>query len=111
MTCRVKDTTPLEGVYELLSEQGFAGMREAVEKLLNEVAKLERAAYLGAEPWERSEGRRGELRARAPVRAASAVAVISPMPGTSASRWETAFVRCQAQSSTSSAAISSTSAR
>jgi len=34
-------------------------MREAVEKLLNEVAKLERAAYLGAEPWERSEGRRG----------------------------------------------------
>lgn len=59
MACRVKDSTPFEGIYEMLSEQGFAGMREATEKLLNEVAKLERAAWLGAEPYERSEARRG----------------------------------------------------
>ena len=68
MACRVKDTTPLEGVYELLSEQGFAGMREAVEKLLNEVTKLERAAHLGAEPYERTGERRGYANGYKPKR-------------------------------------------
>ncbi|MGH8161089.1 MAG: IS256 family transposase [Gammaproteobacteria bacterium] len=58
MACRVQDK-PFAGIFEVLSEQGFAGMREAAEKLLNEVAKLERAAWLGAEPYERSEARRG----------------------------------------------------
>jgi transposase-like protein len=46
-------------MYEILSESGLSAMREATEKLLNEVAKLERAAWLGVEPYERSEARRG----------------------------------------------------
>jgi transposase-like protein len=77
MACRVKDTTPFEGVYEVLSEQGFAGMREATEMLLNEVAKLERAAYLGAEPYERSEGRRGYANGFKPKAARSRVGTLA----------------------------------
>lgn len=58
MACRVQDKT-ITTIMELLSEQGFEGMRESFEVLLNEITKLERAAYLGAEPYERSCKRRG----------------------------------------------------
>jgi transposase-like protein len=58
MACRVQDKT-ITTIMELLSEQGFEGMRESFEVLLNEITKLERAAYLGAEPYERSCERRG----------------------------------------------------
>lgn len=44
---------------ELLQEQGFEGMREAIEILMNEAMKLERSEALGAGPYERSEQRKG----------------------------------------------------
>ncbi len=52
-------TTALDEIGELLAEHGFDGMARALTVLLNEVMKLERAAVLGAGPYERSEGRTG----------------------------------------------------
>ena len=44
---------------QLLSDHGFDGMTEAIEILMNEAMKLERAEALGAMPYQRSESRRG----------------------------------------------------
>ena len=52
-------TTALDEIRELLAEQGFDGLADALRVLLNEVMKLERAAALGAGPYERAEGRTG----------------------------------------------------
>jgi len=43
---------------KLLAENGFQGMANAIEILLNEAMKLERTEYLGAQPYERSSQRR-----------------------------------------------------
>jgi putative transposase len=43
---------------QLLADHGFEGMANAVQILLNEAMKLERAEYLGAEPYQRTEERR-----------------------------------------------------
>lgn len=45
---------------ELLSEQGFGGMAQAMTILINEAMKLERSAVLGARPFERTPQRRGQ---------------------------------------------------
>jgi putative transposase len=47
-------------VLELLSEQGFGGMAQAMTILINEAMKLERSAVLGARPFERTPQRRGQ---------------------------------------------------
>ena len=52
-------STPLERMLHTLAEDGFDGLAEAIGILLNEVMKLERSAFLGAAPHERSESRRG----------------------------------------------------
>ncbi len=52
-------TTALDEIGELLAEQGFDGLADALRVLLNEVMKLERAAVLGAGPYQRAEGRTG----------------------------------------------------
>ena len=52
-------TTALDLIVELLAEHGFDGLAQAVTVLLNEVMKLERAAVLGAGPYQRAEGRTG----------------------------------------------------
>jgi hypothetical protein len=44
---------------EVLSEEGLGGMARAVELLLNEAMRLERAAFLGAAPNERTPERVG----------------------------------------------------
>jgi putative transposase len=44
---------------ELLCEQGFGGLAEAMTILINEAMKLERSAVLGARPFERTPLRRG----------------------------------------------------
>ena len=44
----------------LLAEQGFAGMAQALQLLLNEAMKLERSEFLGARPFERTPARRGQ---------------------------------------------------
>ncbi len=49
----------LEQVLQLLCDNGFDGMAQAIEILLNEAMKLERAEALGAKPYERSPERRG----------------------------------------------------
>ena len=56
---RPDDATAIDRVMTVLAEEGFGGMAEAIELLLNEAMKLERAAFLGAQPHERTEGRRG----------------------------------------------------
>jgi len=53
------EATAIERVLEVLSEQGFEGMAEAMQTLLNEAMKLERAAFLGAAPGERTPERIG----------------------------------------------------
>jgi putative transposase len=52
-------TTALDPFVELLAEQGFDGLADALRVLLNEVMKLERAAVLKAAPYQRAEGRTG----------------------------------------------------
>ena len=54
-----EQSTALEQLFQLLCEQGFDGMAEAMTILLNEAMKLERAEALGALPYQRSESRRG----------------------------------------------------
>lgn len=44
---------------DLLCEQGFEGMAQVMQVLLNEAMKLERTAVLGAQPFERTPQRRG----------------------------------------------------
>lgn len=44
---------------QVLAEEGFDGMAQAIQILLNEVMKIERSQALGAEPYERSADRRG----------------------------------------------------
>lgn len=44
-------------VLELLAEQGFDGLAEAMQTLLNEAMKLERSQVLGARPYERTSRR------------------------------------------------------
>ena len=51
--------TALDEIGQLLAEQGFDGLADALRVLLNEVMKLERAAVLGAGPYQRSEDRKG----------------------------------------------------
>jgi hypothetical protein len=51
--------TALDEIGELLADQGFDGLADALRVLLNEVMKLERAAVLNAAPYQRSEGRTG----------------------------------------------------
>ena len=51
--------TSIDEVLQLLVDQGFDGMAQAIEILLNEAMKLERAEALGAGPYQRSETRRG----------------------------------------------------
>lgn len=52
-------STRFEELLQLLSEHGFDGMAEAIEILMNEAMKLQRAAVLGATPYQRTELRRG----------------------------------------------------
>jgi len=52
-------STHFEEIFQLLSEHGFEGMAEAIEVLMNEAMKLERAEVLGATPYQRTETRRG----------------------------------------------------
>lgn len=52
-------TTALDPFVELLADQGFDGLADALRVLLNEVMKIERAAVLNAAPYQRAEARTG----------------------------------------------------
>lgn len=49
----------LAEVVQVLSEQGFDGLAQAVEVLLNEAMKVERSHVLQAQPYQRTAERRG----------------------------------------------------
>jgi putative transposase len=52
------DATTTNAALELLTEHGFEGMASALQLLLDEAMKLERSAWIGAGPYERSPERR-----------------------------------------------------
>jgi len=58
MTCRVNDNN-LQGAIELIAENGFDGMAEAVSLLVNEAMHVERNRHLQAKPYERTDERQG----------------------------------------------------
>lgn len=53
------ESNPLDAMIQVLDEHGFDGLAHALEILFNEAMKIERSAVLGAQPYERSEQRRG----------------------------------------------------
>lgn len=53
------ESNPFELMVQVLDQHGFDGMARAVEILVNEAMKIERSAALGAEPYERTDQRRG----------------------------------------------------
>jgi transposase-like protein len=57
-----------EEVFQSLAEQGFDGMAQAMQVLLNECMKIERQQALGAAPFERSTERRGQANGFKPKR-------------------------------------------
>lgn len=58
MACNIDDIANRK-VFELISDYGMDGLPKVVEILFNEAMRLERSRYLGAEEYERSEGRQG----------------------------------------------------
>jgi transposase-like protein len=58
----------LREVVQALAEQGFDGMAQAMELLINECMKVERQQALGVGPYERSDERRGQANGFKPRR-------------------------------------------
>ncbi len=59
MSHHAPDATTISAALELLTAHGFDDLARPLEMLFNQAMLLERAAYLGAGPWERSRERRG----------------------------------------------------
>jgi transposase-like protein len=59
MAMRV-ETNPLEAAYAVLLENGLDGAGEAQRILVKEAAKIGRAVFLGARPYERTASRRDD---------------------------------------------------
>ena len=57
MTTSQEQSTPLSKILTVLIEQGSDGFRPILESLLNTCMKIERTQFLGAEPYQRTEGR------------------------------------------------------
>src|SRR2546422_2481660 len=58
----------IDEVVQALAEQGFDGMAQAMELLVNECMKIERQQALGVGPYQRSEARRGQANGFKPRR-------------------------------------------
>jgi transposase-like protein len=56
---RRTESNVLDLIVELLTEQGFDGMAEALQLILNQAMLIERSQVLGAEPYERTSERTG----------------------------------------------------
>jgi len=54
-----EQSNALEGCVQMLAENGFDGLAQAIEILMNEAMKLQRADALHAAPYQRTEDRRG----------------------------------------------------
>ena len=68
---RRKKSTDWEGLLNQIAAEGFPGLAEIGGRLLNLAMALERDAFLGAGPYERSEKRRGYANGYEPKRARS----------------------------------------
>lgn len=62
------ESTSIEMALELLTENGFDGMADAMRVLFNEAMKIERAEFLNAAPHERTEERVGYANGYKPKR-------------------------------------------
>ena len=60
MTRQLQSNITHEAV-QLLSVHGFEAMVQAIQMLMNEATRIERAHYLQADPYERSAGRRSPM--------------------------------------------------
>jgi putative transposase len=58
MTHRNNHTVIEQALEEIISN-GIDGLENAVSILINEAMKVERSRALGAEPWQRTETRKG----------------------------------------------------
>lgn len=67
MTHRLHPSTSRD-VVELLAENGFDGMAQAFEILLDECMRIERQEFLGVGPYQRSEKRNGRANGFKPKR-------------------------------------------
>lgn len=56
---RKVEVSAVDAAMELMMQEGFEGLADAVRTLLNEAMRIERARHLGADAWERCEQRRG----------------------------------------------------
>lgn len=54
-----EENTSIAQMLEAVIENGMEGLETAISILLNEAMKVERSRALGAEPWQRTEGRQG----------------------------------------------------
>ena len=59
MTHHTPDATTIDAALKLLTKHGYDDMVRAIEILLGEAMKIERSAFLGAGPYERTEERVG----------------------------------------------------
>jgi transposase-like protein len=59
MTRQDHDLSAFDQIVSLLLDQGADGLADALRPLLNEAMKIERSKALEAEPYQRSESRRG----------------------------------------------------
>ena len=50
-------SSEVAAVVQLLANEGFEGMANAMQILLNEAMKLERSEYLNAKPYQRAKKR------------------------------------------------------
>lgn len=62
MTYQGRNTTlyhsgTIKGLCEIICEQGFEGMGQVIQVLMNEAMKVERSKFLGTQPYERSPER------------------------------------------------------
>jgi len=53
------ESNPFDLMIQVLDEHGFDGMAHAIEILVNEAMKIERSEVLRADPYERTDQRRG----------------------------------------------------
>jgi putative transposase len=53
------ELTPFDLMIQVLDEHGFDGMARAIQVLVNEAMKIERSEVLQADPYERTDQRRG----------------------------------------------------
>lgn len=63
----------MDQVVQVLAEQGFEGMAQSMQLLLNECMKIERQHAIGAAPYERSENRRGQANGFKPKHVATRI--------------------------------------